>query len=123
MTALEPFEYALIRVVPRVERGEAMNAGVILYSQRPSFLGSQIFLNEARLLALDPQVDLAAVARGLSAVEADCQRARAAGESPGARFRWLTATRSTMIQPGPVHAGLTADPAAELGRLFDELVR
>jgi len=65
----------------------------------------------------------AALARGLAAVEADCQRARDAGDSPGARFRWLTATRSTMIQPGPVHTGLTADPAAELGRLFDELVR
>ena len=123
MSSLEPFEYALIRVVPRVERGETMNAGVILYSLRPSFLGCRIFLNAARLLALDPQVDLAAVARGLAAVEADCQHARDAGDSPGARFRWLTATRSTMIQPGPVHTGLTADPAAELGRLFDELVR
>jgi hypothetical protein len=123
VTSLEPFEYALIRLVPRVERGEAMNAGVILYSQRPPFLGCMIELNEDRLRALHPAVDLAAVARALAAVEADCQRGRAEGESPGARFRWLTATRSTMVQPGPVHSGLTADPAAELGRLFDEMVR
>jgi hypothetical protein len=100
-----------------------MNVGVILYSQRPAFLGCLISLNEGRLLALDPAVDLAAVARALAAVDADCQRARAPGESPGARFRWLTATRSTMVQPGPVHSGLTADPAAELDRLFDEMVR
>jgi len=119
----EPFEYALIRVVPRVERGEAMNAGVILYSQRPAFLGCRILLNEDRLRALDPGVDLAAATAALAAVDAECRRERPAGESRGARFRWLTATRSTIVQPGPVHSGLTADPAAELEHLFEALVR
>jgi len=119
----EPFEYALIRVVPRVERGEAMNAGVILYSQRPAFLGCRIQLNEERLRALDPAVDLAAVTAALAAVDTECRRERPAGESPGTRFRWLTATRSTIVQPGAVHSGLTADPAGELEHLFEKLVR
>src|SRR5258706_11502075 len=123
MSRGEPFEYALIRVVPRVERGEAMNAGVILYSLRPAFLDCRIELNEDRLRALDSAVDLAAVTAALAALDAECQRERPAGESPGARFRWLTATPSTIVQPGPVHGGLTADPAAELEHLFDALVR
>jgi hypothetical protein len=123
VTGLEPFEYALIRVVPRVERGEAMNAGVILYSQRHRFLDCRIRLDEDRLRALDPAVDLAAVTAALNALDTECRRAASASESPGSRFRWLTATRSTMVQPGPVHSGLTADPAAELEHLFDTLVR
>jgi hypothetical protein len=123
VTGLEPFEYALIRVVPRVERGEAINAGVILYSQRHRYLNCRIRLDENRLRALDPSVDLAAVTTALSALDTECRRAASDGDSPGARFRWLTATRSTMVQPGPVHSGLTADPAAELEHLFDTLVR
>ncbi|HEX4655766.1 MAG TPA: DUF3037 domain-containing protein [Streptosporangiaceae bacterium] len=123
MSRGEPFEYALIRVVPRVERGEAMNVGVILYSLRPAFLGCRIELNEDRLRALDSAVDLAAVTAALAALDSECRRERPAGESPGARFRWLTATRSTIVQPGPVHGGLTADPAAELEHLFDAMVR
>jgi hypothetical protein len=123
VTGREPFEYALIRVVPRVERGEAMNAGVILYSQRHRYLDCRIRLDKNRLRALDPAVDLAAVTAALKALDAECRRAVPDGESPGARFRWLTATRSTMVQPGPVHSGLTADPAAELEHLFDTLVR
>jgi hypothetical protein len=119
----EPFEYALIRVVPRVERGEAMNAGVILYAQRPAFLGCRIELNEDRLRALDPAADLGAVTAALAALDSECRQKRPAGESAGARFRWLTATRSTIVQPGPVHSGLTADPAAELEHLFEALVR
>ena len=109
--------------MPRVARGEAMNAGVILYSHRPAFLGCRIELNEDRLRALDPGVDLAAATAALAAVDAECRRERPPGESPGARFRWLTATRSTIVQPGPVHSGLTADPAAELEHLFEALVR
>jgi hypothetical protein len=119
----EPFEYALIRVVPRVERGEAINAGVILYSQRHRFLGCQIELNIGRLRALDPGADVAAVLAALTAVEEGCRAGRPAQEAPGVRFRWLTAPRSTIVQPGPVHSGLTTDPAAELTRLFDDLVR
>ena len=122
-TGTEAFEYALIRVVPRVERGEAMNAGVILYCQQHRYLGCRIFLNEDRLRALDPDTDMAAVAAALGAVAEGCRSGPAAEQPPGARFRWLTATRSTIVQPGPVHGGLTADPEAELGRLFDDLVR
>jgi len=121
VTGREPFEYALIRVVPRVERGEVMNAGVILYSQHHKFLECRIRLDENRLRALDPGVDLAAVSTALSALDTECRRA-ASGDSPGARFRRLTATRSTMVQPGPVHSGLTANAAAELEHLFEALV-
>ncbi|HTT53340.1 MAG TPA: DUF3037 domain-containing protein [Streptosporangiaceae bacterium] len=119
----EPFEYALIRVVPRVERGEAINAGVILYSQRHRFLGCRIELDTGRLRALDPGADVAAVQAALAAVGEDCHAGRPAQEPPGVRFRWLTAPRSTVVQPSPVHSGLTTDPAAELDRLFDDLVR
>jgi Protein of unknown function (DUF3037) len=119
----EPFEYALIRVVPRVERGEAINAGVILYSQRHRFLGCRIELDTGRLRALHPGADVAAVLAALAAVEEGCHAGRPAEEPPGVRFRWLTAPRSTIVQPSPVHSGLTTDPAAELNRLFDDLVR
>jgi hypothetical protein len=123
VASAEPFEYALIRVVPRVERGEAINAGVILYSQQHRFLGCQIELNTERLRVLDPGVDVAAVLAALTAVEEGCHAGRPAEEPPGVRFRWLTAPRSTIVQPGAVHSGLTTDPAAELTRLFDDLVR
>jgi hypothetical protein len=113
----------VIRVVPRVERGEAINAGVILYSQRHRYLGCRILLDENRLRALDPSADVAAVATALVALDEGCHSGRPGEEPPGVRFRWLTAPRSTMVQPSPVHSGLTADPAAELERLFDELVR
>ena len=119
----EPFEYALIRVVPRVERGEAINAGVILYCQRHRYLDCRILLNEDRLRALDPAADVPAVLAALGALGEGCRSGPAAEQPPGVRFRWLTATRSTIVQPGPVHSGLTADPAAELDRLFDDLVR
>jgi len=123
VTGAEPFEYALIRVVPRVERGEVMNAGVILYSQRHGYLGCRIQLNSERLRALDPSADVAAVTAALAAIEEACRHDRPAGLSPGMRFRWLTATRSTVVQPGPVHSGLTTDPVADLDHLFDEMVR
>jgi Protein of unknown function (DUF3037) len=123
VTGAEPYEYALIRVVPRVERGEAMNAGVILYCQQHRYLGCRILLDEDRLRALDPGTDLAGVAAALGALEEGCRSGPAMGQSPGVRFRWLTATRSTIVQPGPVHSGLTTDPAAELDRLFNDLVR
>ena len=119
----EPFEYAVIRVVPRVERGEAMNAGVILYSQQHGYLGCKVFLDEDRLLALDPGVDLTSVTAALAAIDEACRKEIPAGQPAGARFRWLTATRSTIVQPGPVHSGLTADPDAQLRHLFDTLVR
>jgi hypothetical protein len=119
----EIFEYALIRVVPRVERGEAINAGVIVYSKRFRYLGARIDLDEVRLLALDPQVDLPAVRAALDAFERACTQGPLAGRPLGERFRWLTAPRSAVVQPGPVHGGLTNDPVAELDHLFATLVR
>jgi len=122
-TSTEIFEYALIRVVPRVERGETINAGVIVYSKPFSYLRARIDLDEARLLALDPDTDLSAVRAALAAFERACTQGPLADRPLGERFRWLTAPRSAIVQPGPVHGGLTANPAAELDHLFRTLVR
>ncbi|MFF7802266.1 DUF3037 domain-containing protein [Streptomyces olivaceus] len=121
------FEYALLRVVPRVERGERVNAGVLVYCRAKSYVGALTHLDETRLLALDPHADLPGVWAALRAVEGVCAggdaAGQAAGDDPGRRFRWLVAPRSTVVQPGPVHTGLTVDPAAETERLLDLLVR
>ncbi|MFF9153936.1 DUF3037 domain-containing protein [Streptomyces sp. NPDC014846] len=121
------FEYALLRVVPRVERGECINAGVVVYSRARAYVGARTHLDEARLLALDPRADLAGIRAALDAVEKVCAggdgAGQAAGDDAGRRFRWLIAPRSTVVQPGPVHTGLTTDPAAETERLLDLLVR
>jgi len=120
------FEYAVLRVVPRVERGEAMNAGVLLYCQARAFLGARVHLDRDRLRALDPQADADAVEHALHTAAGVCDGVDGAGpageEDPGRRFRWLTAPRSTVVQPGPVHTGLTGDPAADLDRLLAVLV-
>lgn len=121
------FEYALLRVVPSLERGECVNAGVVVYSQEKAFLAARWALDEQRLLAVDPRTDVDGVRRALESVEVMCRggaQAGAAGrERPGQRFRWVTAPRSTVVQPGPVHGGLTQDPQAELERLVERLVR
>jgi Protein of unknown function (DUF3037) len=121
------FEYAVLRVVPRMERGETMNVGVIVYCQAKDFLGCRTEIDADRLRALDARLDLEGVRVALHAVDGMCcggfQAGMAADDPLGRRFRWLTAPRSTVIQPGPVHAGLTADPAAELDHLLDILVR
>jgi hypothetical protein len=120
------FEYAVLRVVPRVDRGESMNAGVLLYCRPLDYLGSRIFLDVDRLRALDPAADPAAVERALRAAADICGGDPDAGpparEDPGRRFRWLTAPRSTVVQPGPVHTGLTSDPDADADRLLRLLV-
>ncbi|AXI76590.1 DUF3037 domain-containing protein [Peterkaempfera bronchialis] len=121
------FEYAVLRAVPRVERGECINVGVLLYCRTAGFVGVRTHLDEARLLALDPRADVEGVRRALRGVEGVClggeHAGPAAADSPGQRFRWLTAPRSTVVQPGPVHTGLTADPQADLERLAELLVR
>jgi len=121
-----PFEYAVLRVVPRVDRGESMNAGVLLYCQVREFLGARVQLDTDRLRSLDPTADPAAVEHALRTAAGVCDADPDAGpageEDPGRRFRWLTAPRSTVVQPGPVHTGLTADPEAELERLLQLLV-
>ncbi|MFH9086346.1 DUF3037 domain-containing protein [Streptomyces sp. NPDC017673] len=121
------FEYALLRVVPRVERGECINAGVVVYCRARGYVGARADLDEARLLALDPAADVAGVRAALRAIERHCaggdQAGQAAGDDAGRRYRWVIAPRSTVVQPGPVHTGLTVDPAAETERLLDLLVR
>ncbi|MFB7337385.1 DUF3037 domain-containing protein [Streptomyces adustus] len=127
MSERNVFEYAVLRVVPRVERGECINAGVLVYCRAASFVGVRTHLDERRLLALDPAVDVDAVRAALRAVEGVCAggtaAGQAAGDDAGRRFRWLIAPRSTVVQPGPVHTGLTGDPAAETERLLELLVR
>lgn len=118
----EIFEYAPVRVIPRIDRGEFINAGVIVYSKTYKFLKVQTELNEPRLIALAPTVDLPAVRAALQAFGRACTEGPLAEQPLGERFRWLTAPRSAIVQPGPVHAGITEDPAADLARLFATLV-
>ncbi|MCX4727947.1 DUF3037 domain-containing protein [Streptomyces sp. NPDC090052] len=132
MTGSEPgrrdvYEYALVRVMPRVDRGEMFNAGVLVYCRARSFVAARTHLDEAKLRMLDPHADVVGVRAALRAVEGVCHGGEAAGQAgpddAGRRFRWLIAPRSTVVQPGPVHTGLTADPAAEADRLLGLLVR
>ncbi|WP_432561269.1 DUF3037 domain-containing protein [Kineococcus sp. SYSU DK003] len=124
MAELDVFEYAVVRVVPRVDRGEFVNAGVVLWCRSREHLAARTVLDTDRLRALAPGLDVAAVARHLRALEAVCagESGAASAEGRGARFRWLVAPRSTVLQTSPVHCGLTADPVAELDRLVDALV-
>jgi hypothetical protein len=125
--ARSPFEYAIVRVVPRVERGEAFNAGIVLHSRPRRFLGARTELDEAVLAALAPDCDPEAVREHLELID----RIAAADETAGPiaaltapeRFHWLVAPSSTMIQPSAVHTGLTADPEETLEHLFRTLVR
>lgn len=121
-----PFEYAALRAVPRVDRGEFVNVGVLLYCQRRDFLDAAVRVAPERLRALDPDVDVQGVEDALAALQTGCRagntRTAREGGGLGSVFRWLTAQRSTVLQPGPVHTGLTADPATELRRLLDRLV-
>jgi Protein of unknown function (DUF3037) len=121
------YEWSLVRVVPRVERGEFLNAGAIVYCQALDFLRAEVEPDEDRLRALHPGADLDAIRRHLAAVHDLCvgggEMPGSVARSPGERFRWLTAPRSTIIQTSPVHTGLTDDPAAELERLLDVMVR
>jgi hypothetical protein len=121
-----PFQYAMVRVIPDVERGECLNAGVIVFCRPRRFLAARMALDTARLRALAPGVDLEAVQAHLDAVERIAAGDPAAGPiaalPASERFHWLVAPASTIIQPSPVHTGICDDPAAMLDRLFDELV-
>jgi Protein of unknown function (DUF3037) len=125
-TERAPFAYATIRVVPRVEREEFVNVGVVLFSRPRAYLGVRTRLERDRLLALWPALDLEAVARQLEVIAlvaaGDPRGGAIAALPPAERFGWITAPASTVVQPGPVHAGLCADPEAALQRLFVELV-
>lgn len=124
--ARHPFAYAIVRVVPRVERGEAMNAGIVLLCRPKRFLGAQVSLDEARLRALDPACDPDEVRAHLEAIDRIAAGDPAGGPiaalSAAERFHWLVAPSSTIIQPSDVHTGLTANPAATLEHLFATLV-
>ncbi|HET9015754.1 MAG TPA: DUF3037 domain-containing protein [Thermomicrobiaceae bacterium] len=120
------FDYAIIRVVPDVERGECVNAGIILFCRTAGFLGVRIGLDTGRLLALAPAIDLPEVERELAHLVRVADGDPAAGPiarlSRSERFHWLVAPRSTVIQPSAVHTGLCDDPRAALERLVTSLV-
>ena len=120
------YDYAVIRVVPKVDRGEFINAGVILSCPELSFLEARIKLNEDRLLALDPNVDLDLVRKHLASIPKIClggDDAGSIGQLPQRRrFEWLIAPRSTVIQTSPVHTGRCGDPAAVLEHLVATMV-
>lgn len=122
----ESFQYALLRAVPSIERGEALNVGVVVHCRRGRFLGVRTAVDAQRLRLLDPGVDVAAVDAHLGVIERV-----AAGDEPdnpiaamdrSDRFGWIVAPSSTAVQPSAVHTGLTEDPAATLEKLFAELV-
>jgi hypothetical protein len=120
------YQYVVLRCVPRVEREEFVNVGVVLYCQTSDFLDVRWGVDRDRLRALDPQLDLDQVCEALEFVAGVCagdERGGTAAKQPlGTRFGFLMAPRSTVLQPGPVHGGVTTDPAAELERLLDRLV-
>lgn len=123
----ELYDYAILRVVPRVEREEFINAGVLLSCPARRVLHARIGLDAARLLALDPGADVDLVERQLQAIAAICAGVPGSGpigELPvRARFHWLTARRSALIQPSPVHTGRCGDPAQAVEHLFERMVR
>jgi hypothetical protein len=123
----EAFDYAVVRVVPRVEREEFVNAGVVVHCRGRDFLRARFALDERRLLALAPDVDLEAVRAHLEAFARVCDGGPAAGPlgdlSPTERFHWVTSPRSTVVQTSPVHAGLCEDPDAALAHLVETVVR
>lgn len=120
------FEYALLRVVPRVERGEFINAGVVLHCPEKNFLGARVHLEPERLAALDPSLDHARVLAHLETARLVCTGGREAGPigllPRSQRFGWLVAPRSTVVQPSPVHTGFTDDPSQAIDHLLRTMV-
>ena len=126
MPAEYTYDYAIIRVVPHVERGERVNVGVILSCPDLGFLDARIDVDEAAVRALDPAVDLETIRAHLETIPIVCRGGPAAGPIGAlplrGRFRWLVSPRSTMIQPSAVHTGRTSDPKASLDHLLETLV-
>ena len=126
MAADNPFSYAVYRLVPRIERGERINVGVVVFSRPPQFLEVRTGLDEQRALALWPELDIESVRAHLLALEKVAAGDGAAGPiaqlDTTARFHWLVAPSSTIIQPSDVHTGLCGDPAEAVAKLFRELV-
>ena len=127
MRAPDTYDYTIIRVVPRVERGEFVNAGVIVSCEKTGFLKAAIELGEARVLALDPSVDLETLRRHLAAIQRICEGGPEAGPigllPQRARFHWLTAKRSAILQTSPVHMGRCGDMEAVVEHLMARMVR
>ena len=118
------YDYAVVQVVPRVERGEYINAGVILFCKTLRFLSAQVELDVDRLLALAPDADVDRIRAFLALIPSVCDGAGHSDRwSQSERFHWLTSPRSTIIQISPIHCGLCEEPAAELDHLMDVLVR
>ena len=119
------FDYAVIRVVPKVEREEFINVGVILFCKAERFLEAKYQLDSKRLLAFSPELDLDCISDNLKAMEQICMGNKAGGAIAeldlASRFRWLTSTRSTIIQMSKVHPGYTANAAETLEKLYSEL--
>lgn len=127
MPAQSSFDYAVVRVVPRVEREEFLNAGVILFCLERDFLAARVELDRARLLALAPGADVAGIEAHLAAIPVVCSGGEGSGPigrlSLRERFHWLVAPRSTVVQVSPVHVGLCTDPGQALEHLMDRMVR
>lgn len=127
MRVQSSYDYAVVRVVPRVERGEFVNAGVILFCRTRRFLGARIALDTARIVALAPKVDITELTRYLAVIPLVCAGGMDSGPIGALpladRFHWLVAPRSAMIQTSPVHCGLCDDPTAALDHLLEALVR
>jgi hypothetical protein len=126
MPALNSYDYAIVRVVPCVERGECINVGVILFCRTRRFLGALISLDTQRLLALFPTIDIDAVHSHLDSIPLVCAGSAEAGPisqlSQSERFHWLVSPRSTIVQTSPVHSGLCSDPTAALEHLMKTMV-
>jgi hypothetical protein len=126
VSAKSSFDYAIVRVVPRVERGEFLNAGAILYSSTLGYLGARIALDRARLQAFAPGVDVEDVERALALIPLVCSGAPGSGPvgalSQTERFHWLTAPRSTVVQTSAVHSGLCTEPERMLESLLRTMV-
>ena len=126
MSADRPFSYAVYRLVPRVERGERINVGVVVFCRPLDYLAARTALDERRLAALWPDIDPRSLRPHLHALERIAAGDPAAGPiaqlDTTARFHWLVAASSTVIQPSAVHTGLCGDPAQQLDRLFEALV-
>ena len=126
MAAVSPFQYAIVRVVPRVERGECMNVGVVFFCRPRRFLAARIALDEARLAAFAPELDVEEVRAHLDAMTriaaGDADAGPVARLEQSERFHWLVAPSSTVIQTSPVHTGLSDDPEETLARLLEKLV-
>ena len=122
----EPFQYAMVRVMPRVERGEAVNVGVVVFCRPLRFLGARTQLDERLLAALAPRCDAAEIRAQLETLvavaEGRPEGGRVAALDQSERFHWLTSPSSTIVQPSAVHTGLTSEPERELEHLFRTLV-